>query len=154
MPAQKLRWEAPEHKHTERGADWYWALGVIAVSSALTAILFQNFLFALLIAIAAFTLGMFAMREPRLVIFELDENGFHIDDLTFRYPEMYAFWVREHEDGAILLLDTPRFMNPDIIIPIEGIDPAEVRAFLRARRVPEVELTEPWTFTLFEALGF
>lgn len=154
MPAQKLRWEAPEHKHAERGADWYWALGVIALSSALTAILFQNFLFALLIIVAAFTLGMFALREPQMAVFELDEHGLRIDDVIFRYGEMNAFWVDEREGEATLLIDTPRFMNPDIIAPIEGIDPGEVRAFFRARRVPEIELTEPWTYKLFEALGF
>src|SRR3989344_4172426 len=66
MPNQHvvLRWSAYEHEHVERGSDWYWALGIVAVSAALTSILFDDFLFAVLILLAAVVLVLLSRTPP------------------------------------------------------------------------------------------
>ena len=73
-----LRWSAYEHEHIERGSDWFWALGVIAVSAAITSVLFGNVLFAILILVAAMTIGLVAQRPPELHEFEITEKGIRI----------------------------------------------------------------------------
>jgi len=146
-----ITWRAEEHRHQERGSDWYWALGVIAVSLALTAILFNNILFALIIVLAAVTFGMLASRPPKVVDFVLGERGLMVDDTLFTYEEMFAFWV-EDGDTPTLLIDTPRFMAPDLVLPLNDADPDEVRAFLK-ERVPEVELHESFLYKLMEFFG-
>ena len=70
-----------------------------------------------------------------------------------RYDEIISFWV-EDELGVnpLLLVDTTKFMSPNLIIPIEGVDPHEVRVFLQ-ERVEEVPMKEPVSHKILEFLG-
>ena len=149
--SDSITWTAEEHRHLERGSDWYWALGIIAVSSAATAVLFNNILFALLIIIAAGMLGALASRPPTLANFTLGERGLSVNDTLYPYEEMFAFWVSDDENPT-LLIDTPRWMTPDLVIPLAGVNPGAVRAFLRPR-VPEIELHESFVYTVMEFFG-
>ena len=148
-----LRWSAYEHEYVERSVDWFWALGIVAVSVAITSILFSNLLFAILIIVAAVTIGIIARTPPELVEFELSERGIRVAGTLHRYNDIISFWV-EDEDGAepLLLVDTIKFMSPNLIIPIENIDPHEVRAYLRAY-VEEVPMKEPVSHKILEFFG-
>ncbi len=153
-PTNTLSWRAQEHHHIERGSDWYWALGIIAVSTAATAVLFSNFLFALLIVVAAPTLGMVVGRKPPEVDFELSEQGLVIDDEFYAYNHMFAFWIENDGEKATLLIDTPRFMTPDLVIPLEDVDPQVVREILIEMEVPEKPLRESIYHKVLELFGF
>jgi hypothetical protein len=148
-----LRWSTYEHEHIERGGDWFWALGIVAISVALTSILFGNVLFAILIVVAAFTVGIIARTPPELMEFELSDRGIRAGDTLHRYDEIISFWV-EDGDGRepLLLVDTTKFMSPNLIIPIEGVDPTLVRAFLQ-ERVEEVPIKEPVSHKILEFFG-
>lgn len=152
-----LRWDAYEHEHIARGSDWFIALGVTALAIALISILFHNIFFAILIIIAAVVIGQLAMIEPELVEFELSDKGIRINGTLHRYREIISFWVEdEHNDlphsHPLLLVDTIKLMSPNIIIHIEDVDPALVRAFL-IERIPEVHMREPISHKIFELLG-
>jgi len=147
-----LTWKTTEHPHVERGSDWYWALGVSAVSLALISILFGNLLFAILIVLAAFVLGMQALKKHPVVEISLQEKGLLVDDTLYPYEEMFCFWVKEG-DNPMLMIDTPRFMTPDLVIALEDIDPESVRAFL-SERVPETEMRESFFYRIMEFVGF
>ena len=67
-------WEAHEYIFQEKTSDWYWAVGIIAVSLAVLLIIFGNVLFALVVLIGSFTLSIFAARRPDLVRFEINLN--------------------------------------------------------------------------------
>ena len=86
-----LRWSAFEHEHIERGSDWFWALGVIAVSAALTSILFGNVLFALLIIVASFTIGLIARTPPEMHEFEISGKGIRISKNFHPYDSIISF---------------------------------------------------------------
>ncbi|MFZ2886749.1 MAG: hypothetical protein WA021_02935 [Minisyncoccia bacterium] len=148
-----LRWEAYEHEHIERGSDWYWALGVIAVCAAVTSILFGNFLFALLIIVAAFTIGLIASRPPELHEFEINDKGIRIGKNMHSFDTIVSFWVDEELDEPLLLVDTVTFMTPNLIIPIADIEPGLIRAFL-GERVEEVPMKEPLAHKILEFFGF
>lgn len=148
-----VRWSAYEHEHVERGSDWYWALGIASVSLAITSILFGNVLFAILIVIAAITLGIISRHPPPLVEFELSDRGILIGHTMHRYEEIISFWVDdERPEGPILLIDTTKFMSPNLIIPIEDVEPEVVRDFLR-ERVNEVRMKEPVFHKILEFFG-
>ncbi len=150
---QTLRWSAYEHDHIERGSDWYWALGVAAACIALTSILFHNVLFAVLILLAAATIGMQARRPPEEVEFELSHRGIRVGGTMHLFEEVLAFWVEDHDvPRPLLLVDTTKFMSPNLIIPIEDIDPHDVRAFLR-ERVEERPMKEPVAHKVLEFFG-
>ena len=156
MPQQSapIRWQAYEHEHIERGKDWYWALGIIAVCAALISVLFGNSLFGILILVAAATLGLLAKTTPSLVKFELTERGIRVGDVLHRYEDVISFWVEEHDvNPPVLLIDTVKWLSPNLVIPIEGVDPREVRTFL-AERVDEVPMKESAAHKILEFFGF
>jgi len=153
--SEVMRWEAYEHKHVERGSDWFWALGIIAASTAITAIIFANILFAILIVIAAITLGLLATREPKLFTFELSARGIRAGSHVFPFSSIRAFWIEEEDrDEPILLVDTDRIMAPDLVIPLPpSVNPQEVRSFL-LEHTEEKELHESIPLRILEFFGF
>ena len=152
-PSVPLRWSAYEHEHLERGSDWFWALGIVAVCGTLISVLFGNILFALLIALAAVTIGLLANKPPDLVSFEISDRGIRVDNALHRYSEIISFWVEdEHDKEPLLLVDTVKWLSPNLVIPIEHIDPALIRAFL-SERATEVHMREPLAHKILEFFG-
>lgn len=148
-----LRWSAYEHEHIERSTDWFWALGIVAVCAALVSVIFSNVLFAILILVAAFTIGLFARTPPELTEFEISHRGIRVGSTLHRYNEIISFWVEdEHNGPPLLLVDTIKFMSPNLIMPIEDIDPHLVRSYLQ-KRVKEVHMKEPVSHKILEFFG-
>jgi len=152
MP-QPIRWQAFEHSHFERGSDWFIALGIAAVSIALTSIILGNVLFGILIVVAAAVWGMMANLPHRTVHFEISERGIRAGERFYRYESIIAFWVEEHENTSpVLLVDTTKFMTPNLAIPLENVEPKLVRAYL-LEHVEEVPMKESFAQKLLELLG-
>jgi hypothetical protein len=150
---ETLRWEAYEHEHIERKTEWYIALGVIAVSGAITSILFGNVLFAAVILLAAVTLGLIASRPPELHEFEISKKGIRIGHEFHAYKEIISFWVDDELDEPLLLVDTTKIMAPNLVIPIGDKHPDEIRTYLR-ERADEVPMKEPIAHKILEFFGF
>ena len=148
-----LRWEAYEHEHIERGSDWFWALGIIAACAGVTSIIFGNFLFALVIFVAAFTIGLIAKQPPELHEFEIGPKGIRIGNDLHAYDSIIAFWVDDELEEPLLLVDTTKFMTPNLVIPVGDMDPEEVREYLRAH-TEEVRMQEPIAHKILEFFGF
>lgn len=148
-----IRWRAYEHEHVERTSDWYWALGIFAVCTALISAIFGNFLFAILILVAAATLGVLAQSPPPLVNFELSDRGIRIGETMHRYEEIISFWVEDHDaDPPILLVDTIKWLSPNFVIPLADMDPKLIRAYL-TERCEEVPMKEPIWHKVLEFFG-
>ena len=155
MPQSRitLRWSAYEHEHVERGPDWFVALGIVTVSIGLVSILFHDLLFAVVIAIAAVTIALLAQHPPELVEFEISERGVRVAGKLHRFDDIVSFWVEDEGDAqSILLIDTTKFMHPNIIIPIEHVDPQSIRAYL-SEHVEEVPMKEPLSHKILEFFG-
>jgi hypothetical protein len=76
-----------------------------------------------------------------------------INGALHRYDEIVSFWVDEEATGrTLLLVDTVKFLSPNIVIPIEHIEPASIRALLK-EHVEEVPMKEPLSHKIFEFLG-
>jgi hypothetical protein len=148
-----LRWNAYEHEHVERGSEWFWALGVAAVCAAVTAVLLSDILFGVLIIVAACTIALFARHAPEVSTFEISVKGVRVDHTLHRYDEIISFWVEDEHDGhPLLLIDTVKFMSPNLIIPIHDIDPGLVRAYLK-EHANEVHMKEPLAHKVLEFIG-
>lgn len=154
MATEIISWEGFEHQHIERTRDWYLALGVIAVSCALTAVLFENILFALLICIAALTIGVVASLPPRQAHFVFTDEALTIDGDTYPIKDMRAFWIKE-DASPTLFIDTPRMFAPDVVITLpEHIDTQIIRTLLKTHQVEEREMSESFAYRVFEFFGF
>ena len=150
-----ISWQGYEHTHHEKSSVWFWALGIVALSSAVVAIVFENILFALLILIGAFTVALLAAKTPHLIHFEINRRGIAIDDLLYPFSTLESFWIDEDEhEHHTLILKSQRVIMPYIIIPLdELIEFEDVRNVLLTK-LEEEELHEPISHRILEFFGF
>ena len=150
---EALVWTAYEYVYREKSADWYWAVGIIAVSMATTSILFNNLLFAIFIILSLFTLLLYAKHKPKLIQIKIDERGIEEGKLRYPFGALESFWVEDQFGDAKIILKSVKKTSPYIIVPIENIDPELVRERLR-KHLPEEEHNEPLSKKIMEYLGF
>lgn len=154
MQYEVLSWNAKEHEHWERSKDWYWGVGITAVTFAVIAFIFGNFLFGVVILLGAGVLAMQAEAEPEDLFIEINPKGIQVNNIIHPYEDLASFWVEDDEFGKpILILKSEKLMMPYIILPIENISPMEVRNFLDQIMVEEKH-HEPLYHKVMEFLGF
>ena len=151
---QTISWEATEHHHVEKGSDWYWALGIIAVVGATVSIIFGNILFAIVIALGAVVMAIVSLREPTVIPFELTPRGMRIDDRLYRYATLESFCIDgDAPRGPQLLLKSTGMLSTLLVIPLPEEAVEEIDDIL-AERLPEEHMEESLAHRLLEFLGF
>src|SRR4029079_5434131 len=126
-----------EREHTE---DWFWALGIIVVTSSIASIIFQNYFFAVLLVISGVLLGFFAIKKPDMVTYELNDKGLAVRDRLYLYETLKSFWVQstslsEYAEKDVfirrlLFIHTERAFMPVISMPIEDVLAEKIRAVM------------------------
>ena len=156
MRKQPIRWQGYEYEHQERGSDWFWALGIVGITGAITALILENVLLAILILIATGVVALFALRHPNVAHFEISERGIAIDNTLFFYHTLESFWVedRYEELPPKLIVKSQKVLMPFIIVPLhEELRPEDVRDFL-LDHLHEEEHQEPFSERLMNIIGF
>ncbi len=151
-----LSWHAREYHHEPKSIDWFWAVGIIALCVAITSVIYGDILFAILILIGSGALVIYAVREPEVVYFELNEKGVLIDRKLYPYATLESFWVEIHNNvhpHPKLLIKSQKISMPLIAIPVDEVHPDDVRRFL-LDYLPEEEHFEPLSQKVMEYLGF
>lgn len=150
-----FRFRVPEYHHQHKASDWYWAVGIIAVSAAATAVILNNILLAVLIILGAFSLSMYASREPQEQDIEISDAGVTVGKFRFSYSNLKSFWI-EHHEQARLLIKTNRTIMPHLVILVDSLDENErneIRQFLATKLIEE-EQHEPLLEQIMEYIGF
>jgi len=147
-----IEWEAFEHHPHQKSADWFWALGIVAVSITITSIFLGNILFGLFVLIAATTLAIHASHPPKILKVSINERGITIDRFHYPFNTLKAFWIN-NENHPALLLHSQRFFFPLVIVRLEDMDVEGVRQALLLF-MEEKELHEPLLQKLAENFGF
>ncbi len=120
-----IEWRGHEYNPTPKGADWYWALGIVAAASTIAALLFQNYLLALLILVASTTLALSAAKQPSLHTFQLNSHGLVIGSDLYPYEKMHSFSVLEDVEGRLpilLSIKNDSWISPHLMIPLNDVD--------------------------------
>ena len=114
----------------------------------------MSLVFAILILVAAVAIALQSRQAPDIAQFEISDRGIRINGTLHRYREIIAFWVEDEHPHhrPLLLVDTVKFLSPNLIIPIEHIDPQEGRAYL-LERAEERHMKEPVAHKILEFLG-
>lgn len=156
MTHQILRWEALEHEHIERSADWYWALWIIVISIAITAIILDNTLLAVFILLSAAALCMMSAKRPRVIVCEINEHGVLFSKNLYPFSSIESFWVEDRSEygrHSRLLLKSKAALAALVIIPTGAVATEEIRELLLPH-LPEEELQESLPQMFMEYLGF
>lgn len=155
----KLEWSALEYEERERSNDWFWALGIIVATGALTSIIYGNYFFAVLLVLSGILLGFFAKKTPDVVSYELNNVGLQIRTRLYPYENIKSFWVRTNqlEEMAlkpVLFIKSERFFMPVLAIPIENNMASEIKSIMLAKNITEEEMREHVSEKIMDSLGF
>jgi len=153
MEQQTISWSAPEYVYVQKSVDWFWALGIIAISGAVLSFFLNNILFSFLLIIGAFSLGLYGARKPEMQDIEISKRGIRINGKLFSYSELHSFWVDQERHEPIILLRVNKFFSPYLSIPLGDMDPEVVEDAL-AQFIRQREQSEPVFFRAMEYLGF
>lgn len=158
QPLPSLKWVANEYHYVEKSADWYWTLGIIAVAIAIASIVFGNVLFALLVLIGTFVLGLYAARKPDQVEIEISGRGIRAGGTLFPFRSLQAFWLEDEDPKddipPRLLIKSSKLIMPLLIFHLtKDVDPEDVR-YLLGLNLREEHLEEPFGHQMMDALGF
>lgn len=149
-----IEWEALEHHHEPKSNDWFWVLGVIAVSAAVAAIVLSNILLALVILIGAAIMAILAKRPPKMVTYAITQRGVRIDNSFYPFTTLEHYYIDIHPViGPQLLLQSQKMLMPLLILPLPEDDVDAIEAII-AERLPEKHLEEPLVNVILEFFGF
>lgn len=151
-----LEWEGREYDLNPKSADWYWVLGIVAIASAIAMALFANYLFALLILIAAATIALHGAKHPPLHAFKLVEHGLMVGAELYPFDQMISFSVLEDIEGELpplLSIKNDHWFSPHLHIPLEGVDADIVYAYF-LRHVDEDQHHHTFADVVAAWLGF
>ena len=150
----KIEWDAHEYEHKERKSDWFWAVGIISVSLAITSIILDNIILGLLILISAFTLSIFANRPPKTIHVVVYDKGITKDKIHYPYNTLRSFWIDIEHPHKKIILRSEKLLMPLIIIPLgEDTDIEQIHDDLSST-LPEEFHSLPFIERIIEYLGF
>src|SRR3989338_1468556 len=105
---KELAWEILEHEQKKRSPDWFWAIGIITVSTSVIAIIANNILFAVFILLGAGTLILHNLQKTERVRFEINQKGIKIKNYLYAYNQLKSFWITNNK----ILIKSDRFFAP------------------------------------------
>lgn len=156
---RKISWSAFEYEEKSRSQDWFWALGIIVVTSSIASMIFGNYFFAALLILSGLLLGFFAIKKPEIVTYELNEKGLKIKNRLYPYENIKSFWIQldvtgETNTKPLLFIHSERIFMPIIGIPIDESVADDIYMILSSRNIEEVEMKEHPSEKIMEFLGF
>ncbi|MFA6503206.1 MAG: hypothetical protein WCT45_03055 [Candidatus Paceibacterota bacterium] len=149
-------WEGREYDHSPKSADWYWALGIVAIAGIVACLLFGNYLFALLLIVAVLAIALHTVKQPPVHRFRLVETGLAIGDMLHPFERMISFSVFEDIEGElppILSIKTESWHSPHLMVPLSGVDADLVYAYF-LQHVDEEEHKHAFSDIVAGWLGF
>ena len=115
-PAQRsthtVSWSASEFVAHQKGVGWYLLLAL--VTAAVSGIIFittHDFIATGVVIFAAIAFGSFAARQPRVLQYQIDNDGLHIAEKLYHYENFKSFSVIEDDAiHLVMLMPMRRFM--------------------------------------------
>jgi hypothetical protein len=148
-----LEWQAFEYDYKEKTNDWFWVVGVGGFIAIILAIIFKNFLFAIVLLLGTFVTMMYGARKPELITFAIGAKGVTIKNDLYPYKNLIGYGLKVGEGPDKLMLHIDRLFLPHLILPIEDIDAELIRERL-GKFLPEEEFEESPIDLFIEYLGF
>lgn len=155
MASSIIEWNAPEHHHVEKTSDWYWAVGIVAVTAALVAFIFGNIIFGIFIVVGACALMLHASKYPAIVHCTVNDRGISVDDTLYPFLSLESFWINIDDHDPKIILKSRKAFMPYITIHIDAdeVNPEDIRDIL-LDYIAETEHREPISQKLLERMGF
>jgi len=150
---QNIEWTTLEYTDKDRGSDWFWAVGIIIVSAAVSSVMLDNLLFAIFIIVAGIALILQVLRKPKTISVKISERGVEMDGTLYLYQSLESFWIEADREEYKLILKSKKALVPYAVATIEDVDPDDVHYYL-SQFLEEHEMHEPLSQKIMDRLGF
>lgn len=124
-------WDAREYEQHERTPRWYIIMISIGILLVVYGIFSDNFLFSLIIILAAIILFLQSRQAPQNVSLAITELGVSVGGRFYPYAELGDFYVI-YTPGTtkMLYIETKSLFRPKLRMPLEDQNPLEIREVL------------------------
>lgn len=154
MDGKPIKWSGNEYQYTPKTSNWFWYVASGSLILIIISILMRNFLFAVFILIASFTIVLFGTKKPQRINFVIQANGIKIGPKLYTFEELTSFWVNyDPPFKKEVILEQKKKLSRYIKIPIENVDPNLIRETL-LKFLKEKKHEESLVETIAERLGF
>jgi len=135
---ENISWQVPEYDKHEKGKNWYIFYSLLAFLLILYSFLSGNFLFAVIIIIAAIVIVLRDGQEPDLIKISLTEEGVIVGKKFHDYDEFKDFSIVYKPKLGVknLYFEFTNSLKPRLSIPLEKMNPLLIRKDL-LRYLPE-----------------
>lgn len=126
-----ISWEFADAPPEPRTQNWYFWIIVFGAILLTCAIVTVNFLFAIIVVLAAAVMVAASRRGERRLAFGIHEDGIALEDDFFPWKEIKYFWII-YEPPKIknLYFEFQGAFRPRLKILLEDQDPVKIRAVL------------------------
>lgn len=126
-----LSWDTWEYPPVERSRRWYVIASVIGIGLLLYALMSANFVFAVIILMFAVIQLMKELRKPARVQIHITNAGVVFGNDFYPYENIRDFSIVYFPpEVKTLYIAFNGFMSPTLTVPLEDVDPNEVRQSL------------------------
>jgi hypothetical protein len=138
----QIQWTAPEFTKYQKNKSWLLAPGVFLGLVFLWAVITDNFIFAIVVALSYFLIVVYAFKEPNNIKVLINTKGIKIDQIFYPYENLKSFWLfYDPPRVKELSIRSKKNMMPYIKIPIEKTNPVKIRRVL-IKYIPEKKQEE------------
>jgi hypothetical protein len=109
-----ISWTASEFIAHQKDQGWYtWLVVSSALITGLMYLIVRDIVPTVMIAFGAIIFGIYAGREPRQLVYKLDDSGLHIGSRLYDMAQFRSFGVvPEGAFSSIVLMPLQRFSPP------------------------------------------
>ena len=137
-------WEVPEYNYYQRDFRWYVIAIGIAFVLVILSFLTQNFLLPVIIIIVAFIFIMQHGQKPDKVLVSLNNEGVVVGNKFYEYDEFRNFGIvyKPNQGDKNLYFEFKSAIRPRLSMPLEDMNPVEVRNYLLGFLKEDLERTD------------
>ncbi|MDD5031732.1 MAG: hypothetical protein PHR36_01660 [Patescibacteria group bacterium] len=126
---ENISWPVPEYDKHEKSGSWYIFYSIVAFLLILYSFLSGNFLFAVIIIIAAIVIVLRDGQEPDLVKISLTEEGVMVGKKFHDYDDFKNFSIiyKPQREIKNLYFEFNNSLKPRLSIPLGKMNPLLIR---------------------------
>ena len=124
-----ISWQVPEYDRHERTKLWYIIAIIITLLLLLFSLFTANFLFAVIIIVAALVVILHDGREPEKVKVSLTDEGIVVGRKFYDYDEIKNFSIvyKPRQEIKNLYFEFKSAIKHRLSIPLENMNPLSIR---------------------------
>jgi hypothetical protein len=126
------QWIVREYDQHDRGVLWHVGMITVGIILVLYGLIFNNFLFSLIIILFAIILFLQSYQTPPEVQFAITDTGIVVGNKLYTFSEFEQFYIVYNPPQVkMLFLDTKSPFRPLLRVPLQDMNPVAVRHTLR-----------------------